>query len=189
MIFRLLQQWADLARRADYNHKIVTIALVGKYTKLQDSYASISKSLQHATIAAGYKLNLKYIESCSLERETKLENPAAYHEAWQTLCLADGIVVPGGFGMRGFEGKLRACEWSRKNNKPILGICLGMQAMVIEFARNVLDLKDANSTEIDNTENPLVIEMPEHHTGYLGGTMRLGRRKTTFKTDCLLSEY
>jgi len=186
--FRLLQQWADLARRDEYNHKVVTIALVGKYTKLPDSYASIAKSLQHATIAAGYKLNLNYIEACTLERAYKKENPASYHESWQVLCVADGVVLPGGFGMRGFEGKMRACEWCRKNNKPILGICLGLQAMVVEFAQNVLGLKGANSTEIDETEHPLVIDMPEHCPHYLGGTMRLGKRKTIFKKDCLLSK-
>jgi CTP synthase len=86
---RLLQRWVDLARRVENNHKIVTISLVGKYTKLEDSYASISKSLQHATIAAGYKLNLRYIEACNLERAMKLENPVLYHEAWQSLCVSE----------------------------------------------------------------------------------------------------
>ena len=89
--------------------------------------------------------------------------------------------MPGGFGKRGMEGKIEACKWCRTNNKPFLGICLGMQASVIEFARNVLNLSNANSTEIDSeTENPLVIDMPEHNQGQMGGTMRLGKRQSRF---------
>jgi CTP synthase len=100
------------------------------------------------------------------------------------------VIVPGGFGPRGIEGKMRACQWCRENKKPILGICLGLQAMVIEFSRNVLGMVDANSTENDaNTEHPVVIDMPEHHPGQMGGTMRLGKRTTIFKSDCTLSEY
>lgn len=184
LYFRCLQKWKDLARRVDTLHKKVTIALVGKYTRLEDSYASVSKSLQHASIAVGYKLNLKYIEACHLEQQTREEQPSVYHEAWQVLCNSDGVIVPGGFGSRGIEGKIAACNWCREKNKPFLGICLGLQAAVIEFARNVLDLKDANSTEIDpNTTNPLVIDMPEHHPGQMGGTMRLGKRTTIFSDE------
>lgn len=165
----------------------VNIALVGKYTRLEDSYASVSKSLQHASIQAGYKLSLKFIEACNLERAMKQENPVLYHEAWQILCMSDGVLVPGGFGQRGIEGKIRACQWARENKKPFLGICLGLQTAVIEFARNVLGLADANSTEVDaNTKNPMVIDMPEHHPGQMGGTMRLGRRTTIFKGDSVI---
>lgn len=89
--------------------------------------------------------------------------------------------MPGGFGKRGLEGKIEACKWCRTNNKPFLGICLGLQTAVIEFARNVLSLSNANSTEIDSeTENPVVIDMPEHNPGQMGGTMRLGKRATCF---------
>lgn len=89
--------------------------------------------------------------------------------------------MPGGFGKRGLEGKIEACKWCRTNNKPFLGICLGLQTAVIEFARNVLNLSNANSTEVDNeTENPVVIDMPEHNPGQMGGTMRLGKRITRF---------
>lgn len=175
----------DLARRVDNLTREVNIALVGKYTRLEDSYASVSKSLQHASIQAGYKLNLKFIDSANLERKMKNENPVPYHEAWQTLCKSDGVLVPGGFGDRGIEGKIRACQWARENKKPFLGICLGLQAAVVEFARNVMNIADANSTEVDaETKNPLVIDMPEHHPdGQMGGTMRLGRRTTIFKGD------
>lgn len=184
-----LSRWRDLARRVDNLTKEVTIALVGKYTRLEDAYASVSKSLQHASIQAGYKLNLKFIEACNLEREKKLDNPVLYHEAWQSLCSSDGILVPGGFGQRGIEGKIRACQWAREKKKPFLGICLGLQAAVIEYARNVLELKDANSTEVNpETLNPLVIDMPEHHPGQMGGTMRLGRRTTTFKGQSIIRQ-
>lgn len=182
-----LSRWRDLARRVDNLTKEVTIALVGKYTRLEDAYASVSKSLQHASIQAGYKLNLKFIEACNLEREKKHDNPVLYHEAWQSLCSSDGILVPGGFGQRGIEGKIRACQWAREKKKPFLGICLGLQAAVIEYARNVLELSDANSTEVNaSTKNPLVIDMPEHHPGQMGGTMRLGRRTTIFKGDSII---
>uniref|UniRef100_A0A182MKA9 CTP synthase n=1 Tax=Anopheles culicifacies TaxID=139723 RepID=A0A182MKA9_9DIPT len=179
-----MQSWRDLAERVDNVYKKVNIALVGKYTKLQDSYASVIKSLLHASIAAGYKLNLTFIDSSNLERCTKMENPNLYYDAWHDLTNSHGIVVPGGFGSRGIEGKIRACQWARENGKPMLGICLGLQAAVIEFARNVLKLTDAHSTECDDTTpNPLVIDMPEHHTGILGGTMRLGKRTTIFRGD------
>ncbi|XP_035910855.1 CTP synthase [Anopheles stephensi] len=179
-----MQSWRDLAERVDNVYKKVNIALVGKYTRLQDSYASVIKSLLHASIAVGYKLNLTFIDSSNLERETKMENPNHYYDAWHDLTNSHGIIVPGGFGSRGIEGKIRACQWARENGKPMLGICLGLQAAVIEFARNVLGLAEANSTECDEkTPHPLVIDMPEHHTGILGGTMRLGKRTTIFRGD------
>lgn len=179
-----MQSWRDLAEKVDNVYKKVNIALVGKYTKLEDSYASVSKSLLHASLAVGYKLNLKFIEACHLERQTKQDTPHLYYEAWQNLTNSHGVIVPGGFGSRGMEGKIRACQWSRENKKPFLGICLGLQAAVIEFARNVLNLKNANTTEVDeDTEHPLVIDMPEHHPGQMGGTMRLGKRTTIFKKD------
>lgn len=183
-LFRCLQQWKDLARRSENLHKEVTIAVVGKYTKFEDSYASVSKSLQHASLAIGYRLCLRFIEACHLEEQTRDQSPALYHEAWQMLCASQGVVVPGGFGSRGMEGKITACRWCRENKIPFLGICLGLQAAVIEYSRNVLDLKDANTTEISpDTPNPVVIDMPEHNTGQMGGTMRLGRRTTVLSQD------
>ncbi|KRF99181.1 uncharacterized protein Dwil_GK17769, isoform B [Drosophila willistoni] len=178
---KCLQQWRDLARRTETVRRDVNIAIVGKYTKFTDSYASVVKALQHAALASNRKLNLVFIESCQLEVTTLQKEPSKYHKEWQKLCESDGILVPGGFGSRGMEGKIRACQWARENRKPLLGICLGLQAAVIEFARNKLGLKDANTTEIDpETGNALVIDMPEHHTGQLGGTMRLGKRTTIF---------
>lgn len=173
-----------MADRYERLQKICSIALVGKYTKLRDCYASVFKALEHSALAINHKLNLMYIDSIDLEPITKAEDPVKFHEAWQKLCLADGILVPGGFGIRGTLGKLQAISWARTKKIPFLGICLGMQLAVIEFARNCLNLKDANSTEFDpNTPVPLVIDMPEHNPGDLGGTMRLGLRRTVFTTE------
>lgn len=100
-----------------------------------------------------------------------------------------GVIVPGGFGRRGVEGKIAACQWCRENNKPYLGICLGFQTAVIEFARNVLNLDNANTAECDEmVEHPVIIDMPEHNPGQLGGTMRLGKRTTVFKETAALSK-
>ncbi|KAK7108848.1 CTP synthase 1-like isoform X2 [Littorina saxatilis] len=181
---RLMQRWKELADRYDRLLKEVTIVLVGKYTKLEDAYASVIKALQHASLAVNHRLDLKYIEAADLEPARLHDNAQKYHEAWKELVGANGILVPGGFGNRGIEGKVLAAQWARSRNIPFLGVCLGMQCAVIEFARNVLDHKDANSTEFDSeTKNPVVIDMPEHNTGQMGGTMRLGKRKTLFKTE------
>ena len=95
-----------------------------------------------------------------------------------------GVLIPGGFGTRGVEGKIAAAQWARTNEKPLLGICLGLQCAVIEFARNVLNKQNAHTTEIDpDTPHPVVIDMPEHNPGQMGGTMRLGKRQTIFKTE------
>ncbi|XP_047345064.1 CTP synthase isoform X1 [Vespa velutina] len=179
-----MRKWKDLADRIDHLRKDVNIALVGKYTKLEDSYASIIKALQHASVQVGYRLNLTFIEAANLENSTKADNPVLYHETWQKLCKSNGVVVPGGFGRRGIEGKMEACKWCRTNDVPFLGICLGLQVAVIEFARNILNLETAHSTEIDpNTDHPIIIDMPEHNPGQMGGTMRLGKRYTRFKPE------
>lgn len=178
---KMLRKWRDLAERYDNVHKEVKIALVGKYTRLEDAYASVVKALKHSCLHINYRLKLFLIESEDLEREKLKENPVRYHEAWQYLCSADGILVPGGFGERGITGKIAAIEWARKNNKPFLGVCLGLQCAVIEFARNVMGWEDANSMEInEKTSKPVVIDMPEHNDGIMGGTMRLGRRTSIF---------
>lgn len=181
---KLLIKWKEIADRSDRLLREVTISLVGKYTKLEDAYASVIKALNHAAMACNLKLDLKCIEASDLEKETQQEDPVRYHEAWQQLCGSNGVLIPGGFGLRGLEGKILAAEWARKTKKPFLGICLGMQCAVIEFSRNVLNWKDANSTESNpETTNKVVIEMPEHHPGQLGGTMRLGKRKTLFREN------
>ncbi|XP_059805200.1 CTP synthase 1-like isoform X2 [Hypanus sabinus] len=179
---RLLNKWKDMADRYDRTLEICSIALVGKYTKLSDSYASVIKALEHSALAINQKLEVKYIDSADLEPARQEEDPVKYHEAWQNLCSANGVLVPGGFGVRGTEGKILAIAWARKQKKPFLGVCLGMQLAVVEFARNELNWSDANSTEFDpNTSYPVVIDMPEHNPGDMGGTMRLGKRTTMFK--------
>jgi CTP synthase len=112
------------------------------------------------------------------------EDPEKYSEAWNVLKNADGILVPGGFGIRGIEGKIKAAEYARINKIPYLGVCLGLQIATIEFCRNVLGMENANSTEFDeNTPHPAVIFMPEISKTHMGGTMRLGAKPTPFLVD------
>lgn len=180
----IMIRWRDLADRYDRLLKEVTIALVGKYTKLEDAYASVIKALKHSSLSVSHRLNLRYIEATHLETEMLKESPSKYHEAWHQLVSADGILVPGGFGVRGTEGKILATNWARTKNVPFLGVCLGLQCAAIEFARNELGWADAHSTELDpDTKHPVVIDMPEHNTGQMGATMRLGKRTTLFKTE------
>uniref|UniRef100_A0A2K6M565 CTP synthase n=1 Tax=Rhinopithecus bieti TaxID=61621 RepID=A0A2K6M565_RHIBE len=156
----LLLKWRNMADRYERLQKICSIALVGKYTKLRDCYASVFKALEHSALAINHKLNLMYIDSIDLEKITETEDPVKFHEAWQKLCKADGILVPGGFGIRGTLGKLQAISWARTKKIPFLGVCLGMQLAVIEFARNCLNLKDADSTEFrPNASVPLVSDL------------------------------
>lgn len=186
---KFMWKWRDLADRHDNVRKVVEIALVGKYTQLEDAYASVSKALQHSALFVNRRLILSYIEAASLEEATKVENPVKYHQAWQILCRSGGVIVPGGFGKRGMEGKIAAVTWCRTTKKPFLGVCLGLQAAVIEFTRNVMNWKDANSTEINpETPYPVVIDMPEHNQGQMGGTMRLGKRTTIFHGESTMKK-
>jgi CTP synthase len=166
------------------DHEKVTIALVGKYTNLHDSYISVIKSLEHSAMACQRKLNLVWVDATNLEKTTLDASPEQYHKAWHELCTADGVLVPGGFGTRGTEGMVAAANWARTKPKPYLGICLGMQISVIEYARNVCGLKGASSVELDpNTSDPVVIFMPEIDKTTMGGTMRLGLRPTLYQQD------
>lgn len=178
----LWHEWTDLTTQQDRLYETVNIVLVGKYTNLHDSYLSVIKSLEHASMRCGKKLNLIWVDATDLEAESKTVNPAKYHKAWHEVCTADGILVPGGFGTRGTEGMIAACNWARTKKIPYLGICLGMQIAVIEYARNVCGLEDAHSIELDeNTKNAVVVYMPEISKTHLGGTMRLGIRPTIFQ--------
>lgn len=170
--------------RVERLHDEVSIVLVGKYTSLQDSYISVVKSLQHAALSINRKLKLEWVEAEDLEPSNLLNNPGKYHDAWKKLVSGSGVLVPGGFGERGTEGKIAAVKWARENKIPYLGICLGLQIAVIEFARNVCGFENANSTELDkDTPHPVVIFMPEISKSHMGGTMRLGSRETIFTTD------
>ncbi|KAH9646070.1 CTP synthase [Citrus sinensis] len=167
-------------------HDPVRIAMVGKYTGLSDSYLSVLKALLHASVACHRKLIVEWVAAGDLEDATAIEAPDVYKAAWDLLKGADGVLVPGGFGDRGVQGKILAAKYARENKVPFLGICLGMQIAVIEFARSVLGMCDANSTEFDpETSHPCVVFMPEGSKTHMGATMRLGSRRTYFKVpDC-----
>lgn len=181
-----LGEWTAMAKRCDMLHEPVRVAMVGKYTGLSDSYLSVVKALLHASVACRRKLLINWVSASDLEDATALESPDVNRAAWNSLKAADAVVVPGGFGDRGAEGKIIAAKYARENDIPYLGICLGMQIAVIDYARSVLGLQNANSTEFDpETENPCVIFMPEGSKTHMGGTMRLGSRRTYFHaTDC-----
>tara|TARA_B100001750_G_scaffold50651_1_gene38513 strand:+ start:4495 stop:6150 length:1656 start_codon:yes stop_codon:yes gene_type:complete len=182
----LFDSWKKMADHVDSLEKEVTIAMVGKYTGLSDSYLSVIKALQHSAFKVGAKMNICWVEAASLELESKENDSEMYEKSWADLRSADGILVPGGFGNRGIEGKILAANFARVNNVPYLGVCLGLQIAVIEFARNVLGLEGANSTEFDeDTPHPTVIFMPEGSRTHMGGTMRLGSRQTNIQIeDC-----
>lgn len=180
------QSWKTLTQSQErfLESEKVTIALVGKYTNLHDSYLSVIKSLEHSAMACGRKLNLIWVDASNLEKTAMETYPEQYHKAWHELCTADGVLVPGGFGIRGTEGMMAAAHWARTKPKPYLGICLGMQVAVIEYARNVCGLSGASSVELDaQTSNPIVIFMPEIDKTTMGGNMRLGLRPTLFQDN------
>ncbi|KHN07231.1 CTP synthase [Glycine soja] len=178
-----LEEWTCRAESSDLLYEPVRIALVGKYTCLSDSYLSILKALLHASVDCQKKLVVDWIPASNLETATAKGNHDAYKAAWKLLKGADGVLVPGGFGDRGVQGKIIAAKYARENRIPFLGICLGMQIAVIEFARSVLGVQDANSTEFEpHTKSPYIIFMPEGSKTHMGGTMRLGSRRTYFQT-------
>ena len=177
----MLDDWKEMADKIDHLEEEVNIAMVGKYTGLSDSYLSVIKALQHSAFTVDRKLVIDWIESTDLDPHDVTEK---HDEAWELLRAADGILVPGGYGNRGVEGKIAAANYARVNNVPYLGVCLGLQIATIEFCRNVLGLENANSTEFDeNTPNPAVVFMPEISKTHMGGTMRLGTKPTPFLVD------
>ena len=144
----------------------VNVALVGKYVELHDAYMSVREALKHAALALGVEVEIGWVHSADLEK----------NKGWEVIQNTDAIIVPGGFGSRGIEGKIMAARYARENKVPYLGLCLGMQVMCIDFARNVLDHEDANSSEFDRgTEAPVIDLMLEQRAiTDMGGTMRLG---------------
>jgi len=161
-----LAVWEDIVRRMHESDDVVSIALVGKYVELEDTYLSVRESIKHAALFHGRKLNLFWVHS-----EQLTEDNVA-----QALAHAQGIVVPGGFGIRGIEGMVVAARYARQNHIPYLGLCLGMQVMVIEFTRDALCTTTVNSTEFEpGVEHPVIDLMPEQKdVDRMGGTMRLG---------------
>jgi CTP synthase len=159
-------EWEHLVADVKKKKPPVTIALVGKYVELHDAYLSVREALKHAAIRAGVELELRWVHSADLEKG----------KGWEALEGVDGIIVPGGFGGRGIEGKIQAATLARTKKIPYFGLCLGMQLMVVEFARSVLGTDLVNSTEFDrSTEHPVIDLMPDQQNIQdMGGTMRLG---------------
>jgi len=158
-------EWRRLVTQLETKHrKKITIAIAGKYTKLEDSYASVIEALRHCEAAFGVTINIKWIETSD------------HHDLEREMNGIDGVIVPGGFGSRGVEGKIAIVRYCRENNVPFLGLCYGLQMAVIEFGRNICGLADANSTEVDeHTPHPVVDILPEQkQIKKKGGTMRLG---------------
>ncbi|EEQ37784.1 putative CTP synthase [Clavispora lusitaniae] len=183
---KLLASWRTLTSAHDRSIENVTIALVGKYTNLKDSYLSVIKALEHSAMRCYRRLKIEWVESSHLEDETKSADLAAYHRAWHLVCQADGILVPGGFGSRGIEGMVAAARYARENDVPYLGVCLGLQVAVMDVVRHVLGVAGSTSMEFDPSateENASVVYMPDVDQINLGGTMRLGIHTTKFVAD------
>jgi CTP synthase len=161
-----LSEWNELTERIAEQHEEIQIALVGKYVKPHDAYLSVHEALKHAGVASGARVRVTWVDAEHM----------SYEEAARELELVDGVLVPGGFGSRGWEGKILACQVARERGIPYLGICLGMHVAVSEFARHVVGLDGANSTEMDpETPYPVIDLLPEQkEIEELGGTMRLG---------------
>jgi CTP synthase len=171
-----LKEWENLVNKVDNLKGEVEISLVGKYVELHDAYLSVKEALAHAGYKYNVKVKINWVDSEKLEdSSTNLK---------KEFNNSKGILVPGGFGSRGIEGKIKAITYARENNIPYLGLCLGMQLAVIEFARNVCGLKDANSTEFDSMcENPIIDLMADQKAIInMGGTLRLGNY------DCIIKK-
>jgi len=175
-----LEKWNEFLKNHNEPKHSIDVALIGKYVELKDSYISIAEALIHAGAKNKTKINLHWIHSSKLEKG----------DISKTLGKIDGMIVAPGFGSRGIEGKINAVKYARENDIPFLGICLGMQCAVVEFARNVLNYENANSTEINpDTKFPVISMMEEQkELKNMGGTMRLGSYKCDIKKDSLLAK-
>jgi len=174
-----LDYWKNLIKTVDNLKYEIEISLVGKYVELHDAYISVAESLRHAGYKYNTKININWVDSEKLEdSKTNLKD---------VFKNSKGVIVPGGFGSRGIEGKIKAIKYARENNVPFLGICLGMQLAVIEFARNVCGIKYASSTEFDPTcKSPIIDLMSDQKSIVnMGGTLRLGNYECTLKKDTL----
>jgi CTP synthase len=159
-------EWERLVAEVRRDKPVVNVALVGKYVELHDAYFSVREALEHAALALGVEVHIDWVHSSDLEKD----------RCWDIIQAAHGILVPGGFGSRGIEGKIKAIRYARENKIPYLGLCLGMQLMVVEFARYLVGSDDPNSTEFDrSTHYPVIDLMPDQRSiADMGGTMRLG---------------
>lgn len=167
-----MKSWKAFVRDLYGARKKVCIGLVGKYVDLKESYKSLNEALVHAAVANGAKLEVRYLDSEKLEKD-KFKNVGSRSHFFEGI---DAILIPGGFGNRGVEGKIRALEYGRVNGIPCFGICLGMQLMAVEFARHVLKIKDADSAEFSKKtpKNAVIHFMPGQKEIQKGGSMRLG---------------
>ena len=174
-----MSEWNEMLKRIDNRKRKAKIALVGKYVQLHDAYLSVAEALNHGGFETDTNVEIKWVDSEFITKFTVKDH----------LSDCDGILVPGGFGGRGIEGKLEAAKYARENNIPYLGICLGMQAAVIEFSRNVLGLPDANSEEFDPESKNLVIHLmnDQKDKEQKGGTMRLVAYPCIIKDQSLMS--
>jgi CTP synthase len=172
-----LEEWENLIRQMQSPGQKLEIAIVGKYVQLGDAYLSVVEALKHAAIALDSEIELRWVSAEDVDKDS-----AEAH-----LSGVDGIVVPGGFGIRGVDGKIKAIEYARVNNIPFLGLCLGMQCSIIEWGRNVARLERANSSEFEeDTPNPVINLLPEQADVVdLGGTMRLGLYPCRLNPDSL----
>ena len=181
-----LDNWKSFNKKLSSKKNTIKISIVGKYTHLKDAYKSLNEALIHASVYNNINLDLNWVESSDIKNLKDLENK---------LGKTNGILIPGGFGKRGVEGKILSVQLARTNKIPFFGICFGMQISVIELARNLLGLKDSNSTELSKTKNPVVCLMEEWIKGKkilkgekykIGGSMRLGSYPAKVKKDSLL---
>lgn len=169
--------WERLVREVQRKKPVVRIALVGKYIELQDAYMSVREALLHSALAQGVEVIIDWVHSAELEKG----------RGWEAVRDADGIIVPGGFGGRGIEGKIQAARYARENKIPYFGLCLGMQLMVVELTRSILGNEEANSTEFDRgTPHPVIDLMPDQRDiADMGGTMRLGLYPCVLQPDTI----
>ncbi|MCL2200878.1 MAG: CTP synthase, partial [Oscillospiraceae bacterium] len=175
-----LSEWKGMLEKIRNRDRSLDIAIVGKYVELHDAYLSLVESLNHAGFEIGVEINVRWLDSEDITDET----------AEALLGGVDGVVIPGGFGDRGIDGKISACKYVRENNIPFLGICLGMQIAVIEFARNLCGLETAHSAEFDEDADHRVIDIMQNQVGMIGsgGTMRLGAYPCKIKSGSVLEK-
>ena len=175
-----MHEWNEMLQRIESRRGHVTIGLIGKYTKLHDAYLSVAEALHHGGYENGVHVDIRWIESEDLEEQ----------DPETLLGDVDGILVPGGFGVRGVEGKMQAARYAREHDVPYLGICLGMQTAVMEFARDVLGYEDADSAEFNEESTHKVIDFMPDQRGNIpkGGTMRLGAYPCVIRSGSILEQ-
>lgn len=165
---KMWEKWVGLAQGSVHALETVSVALVGKYIQLKDAYMSVCKSLEHAAMHCKRNVNIIWVDASHLEDETLQDSPVQFHKAWHDVCTANAILVPGAFGERGTEGMIKAITWARTKKVPFLGVCMGMQLAVIEYARNVCGIEDAGSEELQpKGANHAIVYMPEVRPPYL----------------------